>query len=40
MWGIDEDFDYQNRLAEIRVELANLTQEANELMQHIQSVSL
>ncbi len=37
---IDEDFDYQARMAEIHSELAELNTEANELMNQIQSVEL
>ena len=35
---IDEDFDYQGRLAEINAELAQLNQEANALMGKILEV--
>jgi type I restriction enzyme M protein len=37
---IDEDFDYQGRMAEIHSELAALNAEANDLMNQIQSVRL
>jgi len=37
---IDEDFDYQGRMGEIHQQLAKLNIDANELMQHIQSVGL
>jgi type I restriction enzyme M protein len=37
---IDEDFDYQGRMAEIRTELAGLNIEANDLMKQIQGVAL
>ena len=37
---IDMDFDYKGRMAEIHQELTELNQEANELMQQIQSVEL
>jgi len=35
---VDEDFDYQNRLREIRSELAGLNTDANELMELIQGI--
>ena len=37
---IDEDFDYQGRMAEIHSELAVLNSEANDLMNQIQSVEV
>ncbi|MCD2453819.1 type I restriction-modification system subunit M [Methylicorpusculum oleiharenae] len=37
---VDEDFDYQNRLSEIREELACLNTNANELMGLIQGISV
>ena len=37
---IDMDFDYQGRMTEIHSELATLNEEANRLMQQIQSVQL
>lgn len=37
---IDEDFDYQGRMAEVRAELAGLNDEANGLMAQIQGVRL
>lgn len=37
---IDMDFDYKGRMAEIHTELASLNDEANTLMNHIQSVEL
>lgn len=37
---IDEDFDYQGRMAQIRTELAGLNVEANSLMRQIQNVEL
>lgn len=37
---IDEDFDYQGRMKEIREELAGLNTEANQLMTQIQGVNL
>lgn len=37
---VDEDFDYQNRLSEIRDELAFLNTNANELMGLIQGISV
>jgi len=37
---VDEDFDYQGRIAEIHQQLAELNVEANGLMQHIQNVGL
>ena len=37
---IDEDFDYQGRMAEIHSELTQLNDEANELMKQILSVEV
>ncbi len=37
---IDEDFDYQGRMTEIHSELAELHNEANELMKQILSVEV
>jgi hypothetical protein len=37
---IDDGFDYQGRMAEIRAELAGLNDEANGRMDLIQSVGL
>jgi len=37
---VDEDFDYQKRLGEIRAELADLSQEASGLMDFIQGVDI
>jgi type I restriction enzyme M protein len=37
---IDMDFDYKGRMAEIHSELATLNEEANKLMDQIQSVKL
>lgn len=37
---IDMDFDYQGRMAEIHTELAQLNEEANELMGRIQNVEI
>ena len=37
---IDEDFDYQGRMFDIRKELAGLNQDANELMEQIQGMNV
>jgi type I restriction enzyme M protein len=37
---VDEDFDYQKRLGEIRKELADLSQEASGQMDFIQGIDI
>lgn len=37
---VDEDFDYQKRLSEIRVDLAELNQDANGLLDFIQGLNI